>query len=106
MKINCLMDIKVTLDCQLSVGLLSKAKAGKNDLGRNTVERICNLYTYLNKGWIITGTILGTKTALEYVPNAVLFLFCRIKQKKPQIRRFGAQHYGVEVNIRRKCSYF
>lgn len=40
MEYRGLNDNQVTVDCGLSVGLIGKARKGKNDLGRNTIEKI------------------------------------------------------------------
>lgn len=39
MEYKGLNDNQVTADCKLSVGLINKARRGKSDLGRNTVEK-------------------------------------------------------------------
>lgn len=40
MEYGGLNDNQVTVDCGLSVGLTGKARKGKNDSGRNTIEKI------------------------------------------------------------------
>lgn len=50
-----LNDNQVTVDCGLAIGLIGKAKKGKSDLGRNTVEKILRVYTDLNREWLLTG---------------------------------------------------
>lgn len=50
-----LNDNQVTADCKLSVGLINKARRGKSDLGRNTVEKILKSYPDLNRDWLLTG---------------------------------------------------
>ena len=48
-------DNQVTVDCGLSVGLIGKARKRKNDLGRNTIEKILKRYRDLNRDWLLTG---------------------------------------------------
>lgn len=56
MEMNELNDNQVTLSCGLSVGLLGKARSGKSDLGKKTIERILNKYQDLNRVWLLTGS--------------------------------------------------
>lgn len=55
MEYRGLNDNQVTVDCGLSVGLIGKARKGKNDLGRNTIEKILKRYRDLNRDWLLTG---------------------------------------------------
>lgn len=50
-----LNDNKVTIQCELSQGLLGQARTGKSDLGKKTIEKILNKYQDLNKVWLLTG---------------------------------------------------
>jgi seryl-tRNA synthetase len=50
-----LNDNRVTVECGLSVGLLGKARIGRSDLGKNTIEKILNTYRDLNRVWLMTG---------------------------------------------------
>lgn len=55
MKYRGLNDNKVTLDCNLSQGLLGQARTGKSDLGTVTVNKILNVYQDLSRVWLLTG---------------------------------------------------
>ena len=50
-----LNDNQVTIDCHLSVGLIGKARKGKSDLGRNSIEKILRAYSDLNREWLLNG---------------------------------------------------
>ncbi len=50
-----LNDNKVTIQCELSQGLLGQARTGKSDLGKKTIEKILNKYQDLNRVWLLTG---------------------------------------------------
>lgn len=50
-----LNDNQVTVDCHLSVGLIGKARKGKSDLGRNSIEKILKAYPDLSRVWLLTG---------------------------------------------------
>lgn len=51
-KIN---DNQITVNCGLSQGLLTKARTGKSDLGKKSIEKILNYYQDLNYAWLLTG---------------------------------------------------
>lgn len=55
MKHRGLNDNKVTLDCNLSQGLLGQARTGKSDLGTVTVNKILSVYQDLSRVWLLTG---------------------------------------------------
>lgn len=55
MDFNGLNDNQVTVDCHLSVGLIGKARKGKSDLGRNSIEKILKAYPDLSRAWLLTG---------------------------------------------------
>lgn len=55
MKVKGLNDNKVTIQCELSQGLLGKARAGKSDLGKKAIDKILNSYQDLNRVWLLTG---------------------------------------------------
>lgn len=55
MKFKGLNDNKVTLDCNLSQGLISQARTGKSDLGNVTISKILKVYQDLNRVWLLTG---------------------------------------------------
>lgn len=50
-----LNDNQVTVDCHLSVGLIGKARKGKSDLGRNSIEKILKAYPDLSRVWLLNG---------------------------------------------------
>ena len=55
MEYKGLTNYRVTKDCGISVGLLNKARIGKTDLGRETIEKIVEKYTDLSRIWLLTG---------------------------------------------------
>lgn len=55
METKGLNDNQVTVDCGLAVGLIGKARKGKSDLGRNSVEKILRVYSDINRDWLISG---------------------------------------------------
>ncbi len=50
-----LNDNQVTKVCDLSQGLIGKARAGKSDLGASAIEKILKKYQDLNRVWLLTG---------------------------------------------------
>ena len=48
-------DNRVTAECELSVGLLNKARSGKSDLGKKTVNKILKKYQDINPAWLLSG---------------------------------------------------
>lgn len=48
-------DNQVTVSSGLSVGLLGKARQGKSDIGKKSIDKILNIYQDLNKTWLLTG---------------------------------------------------
>lgn len=46
---------KATVDCQLSQGLLYRAKIGMSDIGNKAVEKILETYADLSRVWLLTG---------------------------------------------------
>ena len=46
---------KATVECQLSQGLLYRAKVGMSDIGNKAVEKILATYTDLSRVWLLTG---------------------------------------------------
>jgi hypothetical protein len=54
-EIKGINDNQITVNCGLSVGLLGKARLGKSDLGKKTIEKILNFYQDINKTWLLTG---------------------------------------------------
>lgn len=46
---------KATVDCQLSQGLLYRAKTGHADIGNKAVEKILSTYSDLSRVWLLTG---------------------------------------------------
>lgn len=61
-----LNDNKVTVQLNLSNGLLGKARLEDHDLGKRTIEKILNFYTDLDRTWFITGH--GEMLKSEYNP--------------------------------------
>lgn len=55
MKYKGLNDNKVTIDCNLSQGLIGQARNGKSDLGKKTVDKILIKYQDLDRVWLLTG---------------------------------------------------
>lgn len=60
-----LNDNQVTMDCHLSVGLIGKARKGKSDLGRNSIEKILKAYPDLSRAWLLTGEGEMLKSSLN-----------------------------------------
>lgn len=48
-------DNRVTVECGLAVGLLSKARSGKSDIGKKAVQKILNKYQDISPAWLIAG---------------------------------------------------
>ena len=48
-------DNQVTINAQLSTGLLNNARKNNNDLGKKAVEKILSFYQDLNRVWFVTG---------------------------------------------------
>ena len=55
MSFKGLNDNKVTVNCGLSVGLIGRARKGKSDIGKKSIEKILNFYQDLNRVWLLTG---------------------------------------------------
>lgn len=55
MKLKGINDNQVTVNCGLAQGLLGKCRAGANDLGARTIDRILNFYQDLSRQWLIAG---------------------------------------------------
>ena len=55
MEFRGINDNQVTVNCDLSVGLIGKARKGRSDLGKKTIEKILNYYQDLNRVWLLTG---------------------------------------------------
>lgn len=55
MKHRGLNDNQVTNQCGLSVGVIGKARRGRNDLGRESIKKILNIYKDINRIWLLTG---------------------------------------------------
>lgn len=55
MKFRGLNDNQVTVSAGLSVGLLSNARKGNYDLGKQAVRKILSFYQDLDEVWLITG---------------------------------------------------
>lgn len=50
-----LNDNKVTVQLDLSVGLIGKSRVEGHDLGKKTIEKILKFYNDLNRTWLLTG---------------------------------------------------
>lgn len=50
-----LNDNEVTSQCGLAVGVIGKAKAGRNDIGKKSIDKILATYPDLNRSWLLTG---------------------------------------------------
>lgn len=55
MKYKGINDNQVTLNCNLSQGLIGQARTGKSDLGNRTVDKILKVYQDLSRVWLLTG---------------------------------------------------
>ena len=57
-------DNQVTVNANLSVGLLNNARKGGSDIGKKAIEKILSYYQDLNRVWLITGegNMLVSKT--------------------------------------------
>lgn len=55
MEYKHLNDNEVTTQCGLAVGVIGKAKNGRNDIGKKTIEKILATYSDLNRVWLLTG---------------------------------------------------
>lgn len=55
MKLKGLNDNQVTIECNLSNGLLNKARAGQNDLSAKTIEKILTRFQDLSRVYLLTG---------------------------------------------------
>ncbi|MFI3267857.1 MAG: hypothetical protein R3Y51_03975 [Rikenellaceae bacterium] len=61
---NNLNDRQFSVSCNLSMGLLSKARHKNCDISKKSVEKILNHYKELNRTWLITG--VGSMINEEY----------------------------------------
>lgn len=55
MKYKGLNDNKVTVQCNIGVGVIGQCRAGKSDLGAKTISKILGRYQDLNRVWLLTG---------------------------------------------------
>lgn len=55
MKFKGLNDNQVTTKCNLSQGLLGKARSGKSDIGSRAIDKILTIYQDLSRIWLLTG---------------------------------------------------
>lgn len=55
MIVKGLNDNQVTIQLQLSVGILGKSRKENRDLSDKVIEKILNFYTDLNRVWLLTG---------------------------------------------------
>lgn len=70
MKYKGLNDNKVTIDCNLSQGLIGQARNGKSDLGKKTVDKILIKYQDLDRVWLLTGEGSMLKNSAPQQPSA------------------------------------
>lgn len=70
MKYKGLNDNKVTIDCNLSQGLIGQARNGKSDLGKKTVDKILIKYQDLDRVWLLTGEGSMLKNSAPQQPAA------------------------------------
>lgn len=66
-------DNRLTVECELSVGLINKARVGKSDLGKKTIEKILKKYQDINPLWLKTGIGEMFSSDLSQSPNPILF---------------------------------
>lgn len=55
LRIKDISENKATVDCQLSQGLIYRAKSGRADIGNKAVEKILASYPDLSRVWLLTG---------------------------------------------------
>ncbi len=55
MKLKGLNDNRATIDLGLSIGTLGKSRKENRDLSNRVIEQILNLYTDINRTWLLTG---------------------------------------------------
>lgn len=55
MDVKGLNDNQVTIQCELSKGLLGQARKGKSDIGQAAVDKILRTYQDLSRVWLLTG---------------------------------------------------
>ena len=48
-------DNRITVECELAVGLLNKARKGQSDIGKKALQKILNKYQDINPVWLMTG---------------------------------------------------
>ncbi|MBO4596547.1 MAG: hypothetical protein J5676_01520 [Bacteroidaceae bacterium] len=66
-----LNDNQVTIQCNLSNGLIGAAKKGRSDLGRKAISKILATYPDINKVWLLTGegNMILEKPAVDETAN-------------------------------------
>lgn len=74
MQLKGLNDNKVTVQLGLSVGLLGKARKDGADLGKQTIQKILNFYTDIEKAWLLAGS--GPK--FKETSDAVIPVECEV----------------------------
>lgn len=66
MKYRGLNDNQVTIQLQLSVGVIGKSRKNDRDLSNTVIEKILNFYTDLNRTWLLTGNGEMLNMAIEH----------------------------------------
>lgn len=73
MEFKGLNDNEVTTQCGLGIGVIGKAKKGRNDIGKKSIDRILANYPELNRTWLLTGEgnmIVGDVNGNNAIGNA------------------------------------
>lgn len=65
-----LNDNQVTTQCDLSVGLIGKARKGRSDIGRKAIEKILTNYPDINRVWLLTGEGEMLRTEHNNITNS------------------------------------
>jgi hypothetical protein len=67
-----LNDNQVTIQCELSQGLIGQARTGKSDLGKKTIDKILKVYQDLNRVWLLTGNgeMLNSEGNIAHLAHA------------------------------------
>ena len=82
-----LNDNIVTTECGLGIGTIGKAKSGRNDLGKRTIDKLLAKYQDLSKVWLLTGEgeMLisdGKKHVDEHTPDQVTKLIDELSAQR------------------------
>lgn len=105
MEANGLNDNQVTRDCKLSVGLINKARRGKSDLGRNSIEKILNTYKDINRAWLLTGEgemLKGTPSTdadILSLAGKNEFLMAYLQEKDRKIEELLRENARLQIEL-------